>query len=120
MNECVNTEIDRIWVSVQTVGYSYSAPEDRDTMDKKHLQSKIENLHRELASADSIDEETRLSLQELAQDAEKLAVDADTADVEHETTAGQLESAALRFESEHPKLSMALGELIDALGKLGI
>ena len=35
-------------------------------MDKKHLQSILENLHRELASADSIDEESRVLLQDLA------------------------------------------------------
>lgn len=89
-------------------------------MDKKHLQSIIENLHRELASADSIDEESRVLIQELAQDVEKLAGDTGASDDEHETTAGQLQTAAMRFESEHPKLSMALGEVIDALGRLGI
>lgn len=89
-------------------------------MDKKHLRSIIDNLHRELASADSIDEESRALLQELAQDVEKLAGDAGEADGGHATTAGQLQNAALRFESEHPKLSMALGEVIDALSKLGI
>jgi len=89
-------------------------------MEKKHLKSMIENLHRELESADSVDEESRALLQELAQDVENLAGGADTADVEHETTTGQLRNAALRFASEHPKLSMALGEVIDALGRLGI
>ncbi len=89
-------------------------------MDRKHLQSTIENLHRELASTDSIDDESRRLLQELAQDVEKLASNTDAADDEHVTTTGQLETVALRFESEHPKLAMAVGELIDALGKLGI
>jgi len=83
-------------------------------------QSILENLHRELASADSIDEESRVLLQDLAQDVERLAGDADAADVEHESTAGQLQNAALRFESDHPKLAMAVGEVIDALSKLGI
>jgi len=89
-------------------------------MEKKHLQQIIENLHRELASTDSIDEESRLLLQELARDVEKLASDEEVPGVERETTAGQLQTAALRFESEYPKLSMALSEVIDALGRLGI
>lgn len=89
-------------------------------MDKKHLKSMIENLHRELESADSVDEESRALLQELSQDVEKLAGATGAADVEHDSTTGQLRNAALRFESEHPKLSMALGEVIDALGRLGI
>ncbi|MAF84153.1 MAG: DUF4404 family protein [Gammaproteobacteria bacterium] len=89
-------------------------------MEKKHLKNIIENLHRELASADSIDAESRALLQALAQDVEKLAGDTASVEIEHETTAGQLKNAALRFESEHPKLAMALGEVIDALGRLGI
>ena len=89
-------------------------------MDKKHLQSIIENLHSELASAESIDEESRGLLKKLAQDVEKLADDADAADIEPETTTSQLQNAAVQFESDHPKLSMALSEVIDALGKLGI
>ena len=90
-------------------------------MDNKHLQNSIEKLHRELASADSIDDESREMLQELAQDVEKLAGDEGAATkVEHASTTGQLQNAALRFESEHPKLSMTLGEVIDALGRLGI
>jgi len=89
-------------------------------MGKKHLQSIIENLHRELDSAESIDEESRVLLKELAQDVEKLAGDADSADVEPATTSGQLQAAALRFESDYPKLSMALSEVIDALARLGI
>ncbi len=89
-------------------------------MDKKHLQSMIENLHRELAATDSIDDDSRVLLQELAQDVEKLAGSNESITGEHGTAAGQLQNAALKFESEHPKLSMALGEVIDALGKLGI
>jgi hypothetical protein len=120
INECVNTEIDRYPASVQTGENGHIRPEGRLVMDKKHLQSILENLHRELASADSIDEESRVLLQDLAQDVERLAGDADAADVEHESTAGQLQNAALRFESDHPKLAMALGEVIEALSKLGI
>lgn len=89
-------------------------------MDNKHLQSLVDRLHRELASAESVDDEARASLQRLVRDVEKLAVADGPQSDESESTAGQLRSAAMRFESEHPKLSMALGEVIDALGKLGI
>jgi len=89
-------------------------------MDNKHLQRLVDRLHRELASAESVDDDARASLQRLVRDVEKLAGDDDSRSVEPESTADQLNRAALRFESEHPKLSMALGEVIDALGKLGI
>ncbi len=89
-------------------------------VDKKQLQDIIEKLHRELASADSVDAESRVLLQELVQDVEKLAGGSNAAGAGNDMTTGQLQNAALRFESEHPKLSMALGEVVDALGKLGI
>lgn len=89
-------------------------------MDQKQLHSLIENLHRELASAESVDDESRTMLQGLVGDVERLAGEVETPVGQAETTTGQLENAALRFESEHPKLSMALGEVIEALNKLGI
>ncbi len=89
-------------------------------MGKKHLQSIIEKLHSELASAESIDEESRELLKKLVKDVEELADDDGTGGAEHATTTGQLQNAAVQFESEHPKLSMALSEVIDALTRLGI
>ena len=44
----------------------------------------------------------------------------DTSGTSRDEATGQLQSAALRFESEYPKLSMTMGEIMDALGKLGI
>ena len=69
--------------------------------------------------ADSIDEKSRALLRELTQDIDALAAGGAPGG-EADSAAGQLEDAAVKFESEHPKLSMALGELVDALGKLGI
>lgn len=89
-------------------------------MDKQQLRSLIENLHHELASAEAIDAESRALLKELVQDVEKLADNSGSAEDAQPETSGQLEKAALQFESEHPRLSMALGEVIDALTKLGI
>ena len=116
----MDSEIDRVSASAQTEEYSHIGPEDLLYMDKKHLQSMIEKLHMELASTDSIDEDSRVLLQELAQDVEKLAGNEEIDAGERGSAAGQLQNAALKFESEYPKLSMALGEVIDALGKLGI
>lgn len=89
-------------------------------MDKQQLQEILRNLHAELAAADKVDDESRILLQQLATDVEKKAdQSAQQADDDH-SLVEQLENAALRFESEHPKLSQALGDVMDALGKLGI
>ena len=89
-------------------------------MEKEELNRLIENLHAELNAANSVDHESRQRLEGLAQDIEKLVASGSSAPEHRETAAAQLEDAALKFESDHPKLSMILGELMDALGKLGI
>lgn len=89
-------------------------------MDKKQLQRLIASLHEELSSAESVDEHSRALLRNLTEDIEGLASSDVSQTGAAESAAGQLEDAAVRFETEHPKLSMALGELVDALGKLGI
>ena len=89
-------------------------------MGKEKLRELIVNLHEELGAAESIDEQSRALLRQLAQDVEDLA-GSDTASSEkRDSAAGQLQKSAVEFETDHPKLSMALGELMDALGKLGI
>ena len=89
-------------------------------MEDRQLRSLIQTLHAELTAAESVDSDSRAMLQQLIKDIEDLAAK-DEKPAEHvESATGQLESAALKFESEHPKLSMTLGEILDALGKLGI
>ncbi|MDH3977830.1 MAG: DUF4404 family protein [Gammaproteobacteria bacterium] len=89
-------------------------------MDKQQLRSLIENLHHELASAEAIDADSRALLKQLVQDVENLADESSSSEAAQPDTAGQLENAALQFESEHPKLSMAVGEVVDALSRMGI
>jgi hypothetical protein len=92
-------------------------------MEKEKLQQLISRLHEELSSSESVDEQSRALLQKLTQDIEQLANSSETtaepATSPTEATS-QLEAVALKFEADHPKLSMALGELADALGKIGI
>ena len=89
-------------------------------MKNEQLQRLIATLHRELTAAESVDADSRALLQKLMQDIEDLADGGDTPADRVESATGQLENATLKFESEHPKLSMTLGEIMDALGKLGI
>jgi hypothetical protein len=89
-------------------------------METEQLRKLIARLHEELSVADSVDEESKALLRDLTRDIDSLADAGKALENDAESTAGQLEEAALKFKSEHPKLSMALGELVDALGKLGI
>jgi len=89
-------------------------------MKDQQLRILIATLHTELTAAKSVDPDSRAMLQQLIKDIEDLAAEGEKPAERVESATGQLESAALKFESEHPKLSMTLGEIMDALGKLGI
>ena len=89
-------------------------------MAREKLQRLIASLHEELGSAESVDDESRVMLQQLIHDLQNLAEDEAPSEESQESASGQLENAALKFESDHPKVSMILGEIMDTLGKLGI
>lgn len=85
-------------------------------MDPNRLQALLTELHRELAGAQSLDPESRRMLERVLDDVRRLGASGEAA----EPPTGQLREAALRLEAEHPRLAAALGQLGDALAKLGI
>ena len=86
-------------------------------MEQNKLQQLLEELHQELSAAQSVDPASRRLLDELLRDISKLTgPGAEPAG----SPAAQLREAALRLEAEHPQLSAALGQLGDALARLGI
>jgi Domain of unknown function (DUF4404) len=87
-------------------------------MDREKLQQLLEDLHRELSATKSVDPASRKLLEQLLRDISKLTGPEPVAPVS--SPALQLREAALRLEAEHPKLATALGQLGDALAKLGI
>lgn len=86
-------------------------------MTKQALKRNLQQLHRELASGESLDPETRRLLGEVAGDIEHVLADeaADTGDIR-----SRIESVAWEFEASHPALAGTLSEIADALAKLGI
>ena len=89
-------------------------------MESERLQKLIASLHEELSSSSTVDDQTRALLKKLTQDIENIDHNGDSAAGQKESIANQMEETAVKFETDHPKLSMALGEIVDALGKLGI
>ena len=88
-------------------------------MDPKRLHELLGELHAELKTATSLDEESRRMLQQVLDDVTSLGgPDGPGKDAGGATE--QLREAALRLETEHPRLAGALGQLGDALAKLGI
>lgn len=89
-------------------------------MPDKRLRELVDELHRELASTDTVPEAERDSLRHLTEDIEQLLGEDESASRHRASAASQFEEAAARFESEHPRLAMVLGEIVDSLARLGI
>ncbi len=87
-------------------------------MGRQRLQDILDQLRSEIADAEQLDSEARAELHALADEIDRLAAGSDAR--APQGALGELEAAALRIESEHPRLSMLLGQVMDALGKLGI
>lgn len=84
------------------------------------LRQTLEVLHKELAGTRSIDAESRELLVTVMQDIARVLDQS----LEEGDDAGslqeQLETVAVRFESDHPRLSAAVRQVVDALAKAGI
>ena len=89
-------------------------------MPKERLRRLVTSLHDELERTPEVDAEGRELLRELTGDIEEL-VGYDAPAVEkRDSAAERVETAAVRLEAEHPRLAGILGEIVDALGRLGI
>jgi hypothetical protein len=86
-------------------------------MEPRKLQQLLEELHQELRMAKSVDPASRKLLEQLLDDISQVTGEGAAGS---QSPTGQLREAALRLEAEHPRLAAALGQLGDALAKLGI
>lgn len=82
------------------------------------LKQQLQAMHQQLRETPTADAETRQWLLILLADITRL-LDPDGTTAESSPTA-TLETLAARFDADHPALSNAMRQLIDALGKAGI
>ena len=85
-------------------------------MDQNRLRALLVELDRELKSTRSLDAQSQELLERMLADIPKTAAGSD----QHQSIETRLRELVLRFESDHPQLSGAVGQVADALGKLGI
>jgi hypothetical protein len=86
-------------------------------MSKETLKRNLRSLRDQLDDPISLDSETRKQLSEAADTIERV-LDEPDADLRH--AHASLEEIALGFEARHPVFARLLGEVTDALVKLGI
>lgn len=85
-------------------------------MDQNKLHALLADLDRELKATRALDPQSQELLERVLAD-----IPAATAgSPEHQSAESHLRELVLRFEAEHPRLSGAVGQVADALGKLGI
>ena len=87
-------------------------------MEQKRLHALLVELDRELKSAGSLDVRSQELVEQVLADVRQLDVPADPN--EHQSAEARLRELVLRFESDHPRLSGAVSQVADALGKMGI
>ncbi|MEQ1800926.1 MAG: DUF4404 family protein [Gammaproteobacteria bacterium] len=85
-------------------------------MDQNKLHALLAELDRELKTTRSLDAQSQALLQQVLADIPQ----APAGSAEHRSAESSLRELMVRFETEHPQLSGALGQVADALGKLGI
>lgn len=91
-------------------------------MSKEALEQRLTELHDELASATHLDPELRGLLRDVADDIETLLAEQPTGagGASSDDVRNRIRQATVEFEAEHPHVAHILGDLADALTKLGI
>lgn len=89
-------------------------------MDKKQLHNRLEQLHSELQQIESVDESEQQLLQTLMSDIKKLTEAGEGDPTVPDRLGDGLKEGIELFEASHPQATMLMGQVIDALAKMGI
>jgi predicted nucleic acid-binding Zn-ribbon protein len=84
---------------------------------RQTLEETLEDLHRQLSSAENLDQEQREKLR-LA--AEEIQQTLDDSSVSSFGLAQRLQQATAHFEHTHPRLTNTVGRIADLLAQMGI
>jgi ABC-type transporter Mla subunit MlaD len=88
-------------------------------MSPKRLQEPLEHLHSELEQATSTDSQ-QPQLQGLQQSTRQLLDTLDQDDTPLEAFRDELTGTLVQFEATHPRITLAVMNVIDALNRIGI
>jgi hypothetical protein len=90
-------------------------------MNKQELDNALEQLHFELRQIKSVDERERVLLEKLTLDIQRLSrLSAADRQREYDRLGEGLKEGIELFEASHPRATMLMGQLVDALAKMGI
>jgi hypothetical protein len=89
-------------------------------MDHAHLRASLERLRSELQGIEPADDRERAKLLHLEQSIQELLVSPDDALEPHGGLSGRMQKAMEEIETRHPQVTLLMGQVADALAKLGI
>jgi len=89
-------------------------------MEEDRLQQKLEELHTELQTVETIDQNELRVLRQLRDDIQHLLERNEAQEAGYERLSSNLQDAIQQLEASHPKLAMLLGQVADVLAKMGI
>ena len=84
------------------------------------LRATLAELHEELHELETLDAESRQLLEDAAEELHAALDPLDETPLEHASIADRFKRATGKFDHEHPTLSRIVGNMIDALGQMGI
>lgn len=89
-------------------------------MERRELQKTLSRLREELRAGQSLDDEAREQLENLARDIEQVLHPESREPAALDALAQRLREAIERFEESHPALTAAVNRVADALARMGI
>lgn len=88
-------------------------------MSQEELKALLQRLHDELSTTDSLDEDAQALLGTVVNDIHTVLGEETSEDTDH-SFVDRLKEVTDDFEEEHPKLTEAVGQVIEALSRMGI
>ena len=90
-------------------------------MDKQEFREQLQRLHIQLQQVGSVDESDQVLLQQLNGDIRALLDHKEDYERDHyESLSRRLKETIEKIEASHPNLTLLMGQIADALAKIGI
>ena len=90
-------------------------------MRRAQLHERLERLRGEIARIDTTDEEERVVLRQLAEDIDELLADTEGGgDEPYDRLTKRLKARIAELEATHPRATLMIGQVVDALAGIGL
>jgi uncharacterized protein DUF4404 len=90
-------------------------------MDKQEFREQLQRLHIQLQHVGEVDEPDQVLLQQLNSDIQALLEHQEDYEKHHyNSLSSRLKDSIEKLEASHPNLTLLMGQIADALAKIGI